>query len=107
MLDELRFPRQVYLLCLCALINRAGSFLLPFLSLYLVGALGHSPTVATFAIGLYGLGSIAAALLGGTLADRIGRRPVQIWSMFGAAALLLLLGDRHRRLKSLLNLAAT
>lgn len=85
----LRLPRAVHILCLGMFINRAGSFLVPFLTLYLTTRLGLKVTFATAAIGAYGLGSICGSLLGGQLADQIGRRIVMIGSLFGGAAIIL------------------
>lgn len=85
-------PRTVYLLCLGSFINRAGTFLVPFLALYLTSALGLGQGFATLALGLYGAGGLVAALVGGALADRIGRRTVMLISLVGAAGLLLVFG---------------
>jgi len=85
-------PRAIYVLCLGTFINRAGTFLVPFLTLYLTSSLGLGSAFATQAMGLYGLGGIVAALTGGQLADRIGRRTVMLASLLGAAAILLVFG---------------
>ncbi len=85
----LQLPRTIHVLCLGTLVNRAGTFLVPFLTLYLTTSLGLGSAFATQAMGLYGLGGIVASLTGGTLADRIGRRTVMVTSMLGGAAVLL------------------
>ncbi len=84
-------PRSVWFLCLGTLVNRAGSFVMIFLAVYLGDELGYGTTFATNAIGLFGLGSIVAAIIGGDLTDRIGRRFVALLSLFGGAAFLLIL----------------
>jgi len=86
----LELPRAVHILCIGTLINRAGTFLVPFLTLYLSAQLHLGERFATLTMGLYGLGSIVAALAGGHLADWIGRRTVMLISLFGGAASLLL-----------------
>ncbi len=88
----LSLSRTVHLLCVGALINRAGAFLVPFLTLYLRESLGLSVGFATSAMGVYGLGALAASLIGGHLADRIGRKAVMLISLFGAAAVLVVFG---------------
>lgn len=88
----LALPRAIYVLCLGTFINRAGTFLVPFLTLYLTSSLGLGSAFATQAMGLYGLGGIVAALVGGQLADRIGRRTVMLASLLGGAAILLFFG---------------
>jgi MFS family permease len=91
--DYLGLPRAVYVLCIGTFINRAGMFLVPFLTLYLVDELGLGVGFATVGMGVYGGGSIFGALLGGHLADRIGRRTVMLGSLLGGAAILRFFGD--------------
>jgi len=83
-------PRAAWALYLGAFINRFGSFVVPFLLLYLTRR-GFTPAQAGLAAGAYGLGSLGAAALGGSLADRIGRRATIAISMFASAAAMLLL----------------
>lgn len=90
--DYVNLPRQVHVLCLGLLINRAGSFVLVFLTIYLSERLGYSKTFAAQSMGLFGLGSMLASLIGGQLADQFGRRIVMLGSLYGGALLLLLLG---------------
>ncbi len=86
----LNLPRAVHILCLGTFVNRAGTFLIPFLTIYLHANLGLSPRTATLTMGLYGLGAIVASMLGGHLADWIGRRRVMLFSLFGGAAALFI-----------------
>lgn len=88
----LALPRTVYVICLGTFINRAGTFLVPFLTLYLTSSLGLGSAFATQAMGLYGLGGILASLTGGQLADRVGRRTVMLASLLGGASILLFFG---------------
>ena len=85
----LALPRSVYILCIGTFINRAGTFLVPFLTLYLGQKLKLGEQFATSAIGLYGLGAMAAALIGGHLADWLGRKTVMMASLMGSASLIL------------------
>jgi MFS family permease len=85
----LALPHSVHLLCLGSFVNRAGSFVVVFLTIYLQSEMGLGTKFATRAMGLFGLGSIAAALIGGHLADRIGRRTVMLGSFFGGAVILV------------------
>jgi len=88
----LGLPRVVHILCVGTLINRAGTFLVPFLTVYLREQLGLTVQFATSALAAYGLGAIVAALLGGHLADRIGRCKIMLLSLLGGAVVLLLFG---------------
>ncbi len=66
--------------------------MLPFLVLYLTRS-GYSVAQSGAAIGIYGCGHFAASMLGGHLADRIGRRNTIALSMFGSAAAMLALSQ--------------
>jgi MFS family permease len=85
----LALPRTIHVLCVGTFVNRAGTFLIPFLTLYLTSHLGLGSAFATAAMGVYGFGGIVAALTGGALADRVGRRTVMLASLTGAASILV------------------
>ncbi len=83
-------------------INRFGSFVVPFLILYLIRQ-GYSAATAGTVVGAYGLGSLGASIFGGYLADRLGRRSAIVISMFSSAAILLVLSQaRHLALITVL-----
>lgn len=87
----LELPRQVHILCAGTLVNRAGSFVLVFLTLYISEDLKHGIPFATLCIGILGMGSLIASLVGGQLADQIGRRFVMLTSLFGGATMLIVM----------------
>ena len=74
-------PRQVWILGLAALVNRSGTMVLPFISLYLTTKLSFSILEAGRVLSLYGLGAIAGSWLGGVLSDRVGPVRVQVASL--------------------------
>ena len=88
------FPRPVWVLFIGTLINRFGGFVLVFLILYLTRN-GYSPAQAGLAVSAYGIGAVAASMVGGQLADRIGRRNTIALSMFAGAAAILALQQAH------------
>jgi MFS family permease len=65
-------------------VNRFGSFVSVFLILYLVDR-GYSAPAAGSVAAAYGVGGLGAALIGGFLADRLGRRNAIALSMFTSA----------------------
>ncbi len=65
-------PREVWFLCLAILVNRAGTMVLPFLTLYLTVDRGFSAGIAGLALTVYGIASIVIAPLAGRLSDRWG-----------------------------------
>jgi MFS family permease len=81
-------PRPVWILFIGAFVNRVGTFVLPFITLYLTHR-GYSPPQAGLGLAAYGVGAIAAQGAGGLLADRLGRRNTIALSMAGGAALTL------------------
>jgi len=85
-------PPAAWVLLGGTFINRFGTFVIPFLVFYLTRA-GYSVTEAGLGVGAYGLGHVMASLLGGHLADRIGRRNTIVLSMFGSAAAMLALSQ--------------
>jgi MFS family permease len=85
-------PRAVWVLVAGTLITRAGSFAVPFLTIYLHLERGLSLRYAGFAMAAYGAGGMVASLTGGSLADRLGRKPVVVGSpVLGGLALIALL----------------
>ena len=85
-------PPAAWILFGGTFINRCGTFVIPFLILYLT-RIGYSSAQAGFAVGAYGIGHLIASLAGGHLADRMGRRNTIVLSMFGSAASMLALSQ--------------
>jgi MFS family permease len=97
-------PRAAWILFLGTFLNKFGGFVVPFLALYLTGR-GYSITAAGMAIFAYGAGNLLSSLIGGHLADHLGRRQTIALSMFlGAASMMLL--SQARGLPSIIALAA-
>ena len=90
--DLRQMPRPVWFLFAGSFVNRFGSFVLPFLVLYLTKR-GYSPAQAGIAISAYGVGSLGAAAVGGHLADRVGRRETIAASMLSSAAVMVALSQ--------------
>jgi len=86
------FPRPVWVLCGGTFLNKFGTFVIPFLALYMTRQ-GFSIAQAGLAISAYGLGNFLASILGGHLADTIGRRKTIVFSMVAAAVSMLLLSQ--------------
>lgn len=82
---------HIWILGTVMFINRAGSMILPFMSLYITESLGHSLTAAGWVLGAYGLGSIFGAFIGGIITDRHGFYHVQLYSFVISAIILTVL----------------
>jgi MFS family permease len=85
-------PRPVWILCAGSFVNRFGSFVAVFLVLYLRSE-GYSIAAAGLVVSFYGVGNVAAAGVGGWVADRLGRKNAIALSMFSSAATLMLLSQ--------------
>ena len=85
-------PPTAWLLFAGTFVNRFGSFVIVFLVLYLKDQ-GYTTPQAGLAVSAYGLGSVGASLVGGHLADRLGRRNSIALSMFASAAAMLALSQ--------------
>jgi MFS family permease len=89
------FPRPVWILFAGVFLNKFGTFVVPFLTLYLTRQ-GFATRDAGLAMGAYGVGRLGAAFIGGHLADTFGRRKTIVLSMVLAAVSMLLLSQaRH------------
>ena len=97
-------PPVAWILFFGTFLNKFGSFVVPFLALYLTQK-GYSVAQAGVAIGAYGVGNVLATVIGGHLADRIGRRKTIALSMFSGAAAMLML-SQARSFPAILALAA-
>lgn len=86
--------RPTWLLSLIMLINRSGTMVVPFMTLYLTGPdMGRSLSDAGTVMGLFGLGSIVGAYFGGRFSDRVGFYSVQVVTLFGGGLLFMVLGQ--------------
>jgi MFS family permease len=85
-------PRGAWILFFGTFLNKFGTFVLPFLAIYMTG-LGFSKPQAGLAIAAYGCGVLCASIVGGYLADHLGRRKTIVLSMFSGAAAMLCLSQ--------------
>ena len=78
--------RETWWLSAAMLVNRSGTMVMPFLTLYLTRpVIGFSLAKAGTVLGLYGLGALTGAHFGGFF-------KVQIAALVGGGLLFLLLG---------------
>jgi predicted MFS family arabinose efflux permease len=85
--------KEMWLLAAAMLINRSGSMVLLFMSVYLTKEKHFSIPQAGVVLSLFGIGSLVGAFIGGKLVDRIGFYPILIWSLILSGIMILLLGQ--------------
>ncbi len=84
-------PATIWFLSTVSLVNRCGSMVIAFVTLYLTQSLHYSIPDAGYVMGCFGLGAMIGAFMGGRLTDRLGYYPVQLWSLVLNGMMLLLM----------------
>jgi MFS family permease len=84
-------PSQFWWIWVGALVSALATFVFLFLAVYLT-ARGFDPQQVGLVGACFGLGTLAAGPLGGTLADRLGRRPTLIAALLASATCATWLG---------------
>jgi predicted MFS family arabinose efflux permease len=83
-LDTFRgLSKEVWWLALITLINRAGTMVIPFLSLYLIKSLSFTLADVGWIMSFFGLGSVMGSWTGGKLTDKFGYYKVMFFSLIG------------------------
>jgi MFS family permease len=87
-----RFPRPVRLLIVGTLVNKLGTFIIPYLTLILLRDFHMRESEAARLLFAYGFGSVVSILAGGVVTDRFGRRRTLLVSLFGSGVLAVAMG---------------
>jgi MFS family permease len=87
-----RFPRPVRLLIVGTLVNKLGTFIIPYLTLILLRDFHMRESEAARLLFAYGVGSVVSILTGGVVTDRFGRRRTLLVSLFGSGVLAVAMG---------------
>ncbi len=82
-------------LALVMLINRSGTMVVPFMTMYLTQDLGVSIGKAGFVMSVFGMGAVIGALLGGRLTDKVGYYYVQVCTLAGGGIMFIIVGQMH------------
>lgn len=82
-------------LSLVMLVNRSGTMVVPFMTMYLTQHYGASIEKAGFVMSLFGLGAIVGSLAGGKLVDTVGYYYVQLFALIFGGAMFIILGQVH------------
>ena len=85
-------PRSIWWLSLVIFVNRCGTMVIPFLTVYLTHN-GFSLEQAGYVMGAFGIGSILGSFIGGRLTDKFGFYYVQFCSLLLNGVLFIILGE--------------
>jgi predicted MFS family arabinose efflux permease len=85
--------RNTWWLSLVMLVNRSGTMVVPFMTMYMTQHLGVGIGKAGFVMSLFGAGAVIGALMGGRLTDKIGYYYVQLFTLLGGGAMFIVLGQ--------------
>ncbi len=89
------FSREVWLLTLVTFINRAGTMVVPFLSLYLTKDMGLTLGQVGWVMSSFGAGSVVGSWLGGKLSDKLGFYDVMIGALLTSGLAFIMLQFVH------------
>ncbi len=84
--------KNSWYLSVVMLINRAGTMVVPFLSIYCIQQLHFSIVQAGIIMTLYGVGALSGSFLGGKLVDKIGFYDLQIAALVSGGLLYISIG---------------
>jgi predicted MFS family arabinose efflux permease len=85
--------KPVWWLAVVMLVNRAGTMVIPFLTLYLRDEKNFTIVQAGWEVAFFGIGAILGNFIGGRLTDKHGFYHVQFWSLFLNGILFIILGQ--------------
>jgi predicted MFS family arabinose efflux permease len=84
---------SIWWLSLVMLVNRAGTMVVPFMTLYLTEVMHYKIGEAGLIVAIYGCGAIVGAFIGGKLTDKFGFHDIQFGSLLCGGILLVVLGQ--------------
>ncbi|RYF88686.1 MAG: MFS transporter, partial [Chitinophagaceae bacterium] len=84
--------RRIWLLALVMLINRAGTMVLAFLTLYCT-SIGFSVDQAGIVVAMYGTGAVFGAFLGGKVSDKLGFYYTQVSALVLGGVMFIIVGQ--------------
>ncbi|MEO6546713.1 MAG: MFS transporter [Ferruginibacter sp.] len=85
--------RNTWWLSLVMFVNRSGTMVVPFLTMYMTQQMGVGIGKAGFVMSLFGAGAIIGALAGGRITDKIGFYYVQLFTLLGGGIMFIVLGQ--------------
>src|SRR4051812_46269269 len=86
----INLPGPIWILSAATLVNRMGTMVVPFLTLYVIQVLGFSAKQAGVLVGTYGMGALIVSPVVGHLADRYGTLEIMVGSLLSSALVMFI-----------------
>ena len=83
--------KESWYLTLVMFINRSGTMVLPFMTIYCTQQLHFSIVQAGFIMAFFGAGSIAGAFIGGKVTDKIGFHYIQAGALLTGGLMFIVI----------------
>lgn len=74
------------------LVNRCGTMVVPFMTLYLTESKHVSLGKAGLVMAIFGMGAVCGGFIGGKLTDKVGFYFIQLYALLGGGLMFILLG---------------
>lgn len=87
--------REIWMLALVTLINRSGTMVIPFLTIFLTDELNFTLGQAGAVMSAFGMGSVVGTFVGGQLTDKIGYYKVMFTTLFASGLVFISLQYFH------------
>jgi predicted MFS family arabinose efflux permease len=87
--------KSTWWLAFILLVNRSGTMVVPFMTIYLTQHHHYSIGQAGIVMGLFGAGAVAGGFLGGKLTDKYGFQRIQQFTLAGGGVLFFVLGSMN------------
>ncbi|MGY4539487.1 putative MFS family arabinose efflux permease [Mucilaginibacter sp. UYNi724] len=87
--------RNNWYLSIVMFINRSGTMVVPYMTLYCINELHFSVAQAGYVLALFGAGAILGNYIGGWLSDRTGFYDMQVGTLLLGGTMFIVLGYQH------------
>jgi predicted MFS family arabinose efflux permease len=86
------FSTSTWWLCFVMFVNRCGTMVVPFMTLYLTQYHHYSISKAGLVMAIFGAGAVCGGFLGGRLTDKFGFYTIQLVALTGGGIMFITLG---------------
>ncbi|MEO3407227.1 MFS transporter [Mucilaginibacter sp. CAU 1740] len=91
--------KNSWYLSIVMLINRAGTMVVPFMTIYTIRQLHFTIEQSGYIMAIFGVGAVSGGFIGGKLINKIGFYDLQVGALLSGGLLFLILGYQHSFIK--------